>query len=61
MLGQGTVKHDSRVQVGESRSRGRVGKVVSRYINGLDGSDRTFLVEVMRSCKLPISCAKLGW
>ena len=42
-LGDGTFQHDGRIQVREGGGRRGIGQVVRRHVNGLEGSDRTFL------------------
>jgi hypothetical protein len=42
-LGEGTLKHDGGVKVGEGVGRSRVGQVIRRHVNGLEGGDGTLL------------------
>ena len=59
-LGDGTFEHDRGIQVRERVRRRRIGQIVRRDVDRLDGRDRPFFVEVMRSCRSPISAASVG-
>ena len=41
LLSESTLKNDSRIEVGKGVRRSGVGQVISRDVNGLDGSNRS--------------------
>jgi hypothetical protein len=61
LLGDLAVEHRRGVEVGKGGRGRRVGEVVGGHVDGLHRGDRARLVEVMRSCRAPISVARVGW
>ena len=55
-----TRKNRRRIEVGECARRSRVGEVISRDIDCLDRRDGALFVEVMRSCRAPMSVVSVG-